>query len=298
MLIIGLGAFGDETSLFNTLVPANNFERIEVTDVIIDEIYMGEETDNYNTEKQEWGFDTVLIGKFAGSLECGNVENRGMPIEKLVFKKRLKTELEWQDMIIFDYDLLTNIYSHIDYIVQSTEEYEYMIAPYTSGVMGTSIFDEILCAFDGTFIVDKEKSYQIVYDLEYGNITYNIPHAVIETFSPYPTTIYSGQTKYKSGNIQALILSSETVDSSTINARQERLTRDDFLKFINDKKPKILKDYGGRHYMISIFESVESPKNELGQAISNISFSWVECGDANNIIDLINNGFIEGGGTL
>lgn len=294
MLIIALDAFGDETAPFDTVIPTSTITSLDISDMIIDEVYMEEATDNFNITRQEWGFFTVLLAKFQNSLEAGNITNAGVPIENIVFRRRLSTELEYINLTTFSFNSEMTMYEFIDNLVQATAEYEYTIAPLTSGVLGQNLISEsIVCNFNSTFISDRTNSFQLIYNLEYADIAYNIPSATLQSFTKYPFVIYSGQTDYRSGQIQALILSDTSVDNVQIDPRAERINRDNLLQFLNNKRPKILKDHGGRFYLVSLSNIFESPDNRFNQSISNATFSWTEVGDANDQDDLINNGLIE-----
>lgn len=294
MMVLGMNAFGDtKNDCFHTSVISDKFNRIELKNMELDEIYVSKDTSVSNLLKQEWDANTVLLGKFENSLECGNISNNNISIEFILIKKRKKSDLTWKDVVKLYFNDENSRCEYIDYLVEANEAYEYALVPMTSGVMGDFIVSDIICEFEGTFIFDKKNSYQLLCNLEYGEIQNNIPSTVSTTFSKYPIVIYSGETEYKSGQINGLLLSFESIDSSDINYVIEKKYKDSFFKFLNNKKTKILKDGAGRYYMVAILDPVESPVNNLNQAISNVSFTWVECGDANNLNDLYDNGFIE-----
>jgi hypothetical protein len=294
-LFIGLSAFGsgDDDNGFYTMIASNVFNKVKLNNMELDEIFATSDTSIDNFLRQEWDENTLFLGKFENSLEAGNVDNNNIPIEYLIIKKRKKTDLTWQDIYKITFDINISKYEYIDNLVQANQTYEYALVPVTANVIGEFISAEVKCEFDGTFVVDKNESYQFLYNLEYGDIINNSPATVINTFSKYPTVLYSGEIDYKSGKIKSLVLSNDFIDSGQVDYISNRTLTDNLIKFLKNKKPKILKDASGRYYMIAVLgEPTESPNNVLNQSISEVSFSWVECGDANDAQTLIDNGFI------
>lgn len=293
-ILIALDFYGDdESATFETTNIVNNFYRIELKSAIIDELFIDETTNNlFNFDREEWSYETVALAKFQGNLEAGNITNNDTPIEYIKFRKRKVDTLLWQDIAIFTFDVLQQIYEYTDRVVQATEEFEYMIIPITSSVTGSFVTSRIQCDFESTFLVDKSNSYQLLYNLEYSDIENVLPSTTIETYSKYPTVVY-GQSEYSKSSIKTLIISDYSI-SGEIDKRQERLNRENMMRFLNNRKPKILKDGSGRYYLISILGGIrETPNNNLSQSISEINFNWVEIGDAQNETDLKNNGLID-----
>ena len=65
-----------------------------------------------------------------------------------------------------------------------------------------------------------------------------------------------------------------------------------FREWLCNGKPKILKYYDGRIFLISVTDTVSDDDSEHNY--KNItSWSWVEIGDVNSTTDLINSGFME-----
>ena len=70
--------------------------------------------------------------------------------------------------------------------------------------------------------------------------------------------------------------------------------REDINDFLTDGKPKILKNFEGKIWIIYILEDTidETQKDHYQNVVT--SFDWNEAGDANNTADLYYNGFIDG----
>lgn len=284
-MIIGIDAYGDQEAMaFQTLTVVNRFYRMQLGGAIFDEVFADKETSGLLAfNEQDWSYLTVLKGGFKNSLEAGNLQNAGVPIEGLQIRKRRIDSLTWVDLILIPFNLQNSVYEFYDRICQATQVYEYMVVPVTSNVYGSSVTEQIECEFSDTFVIDRDTSYRLYCNLEYGDIQNVLPNTVVETFQKYPTVLY-GQPDYHRGSVKALILTDNTVSTGVINNRQERLNREQMMSFFKNKKPKILKDGSGRYYLVAIVGNpTETPSNQLNQAISDISFEWVQIDDAKSL---------------
>jgi hypothetical protein len=291
-LILGLDFYGNTNSaVFQTINVVNNIYRLELSKCIIDEIEVELDTSlPYSNVKETWQYSTVLLADFNNSLEAGNIENGGVPIEYIAFKKRKATDLVWQDVAIMPYSTATKLYQYIDNLVKATEDYEYAIVPITAGVEGEYLIADITCSFDGTWVIDKNTAYQLIQNVQYTNIDNAIQNSVLETFAQYPIVVY-GQTDYHKGTISSYIVTQQTIDNGNIDVQSERINREQLLNFFNNRKPKILKDGAGRYFLVTLLNVKEVPNNNQGQATTSVSFDFVEIGDAEDTTTLANNGF-------
>ena len=264
----------------NTFNVVSNFTSVSLGHTTVDEILIDESTEGtITTTKQEWDYYTALLALFQNNLEAGTLGNSGVPVEFLKIRKRRSEQLVWTDVITIPFNPDQSVYSFIDRIVQSSVLYDYVVVPETNNVIGSAFQEQIESAFDGTFLVNNTHSYQLLYDLEYDPIENVSPSAVIDTFSKYATVTYAGQVDYQRGSIKCLVLSDQTVSTGQIDARQERLNKDNLMRFLKNKKPKVLKDTSGRYMMITIVGNPqEIPNNALGQRVSGAQFEWVEVG--------------------
>jgi hypothetical protein len=284
--MLGLDFYGDFVT-YNTEIAISNIYDIKLKNTIVDEIKIDESILEYtNSTKEEWGYDTLLLGTFENTLEAGNVNNNGVPIEFIRFKKRKIDSLEWTTVQDISFNTLEHLYSITDRLCQATEEYEYAVVPLTSGVEGKESLVQIQCDFEGLWLVDKSQGVQFYYDLKYSDIENVTKVGVFEPLqSQYPYT-QTTATDYRKSSISANIISADTLDGNTsenkqFNLKQERLLRESVFAFLKNRKPKILKDGCGRYYMIMVLGSPsETPMNETKGAIASAKFDWIEVGNA------------------
>lgn len=289
-MLLGFDCFGTENNLiYETNNRLTNMYELELKNCIVDKLEIRTRTDiPFSTNKTEWDIDFIANGDFHGDLEAGNIDNGGVFVEHIIFKKRKTVDSQWVTAYVMDYTSAIRYYSYIDKLVQSNEEYEYAIVPMTANVEGEYTTATIDCSFDGTWICDKESGYKLFYNLEYGDIESVVPATAIETFNQYPTVIY-GSSDYSKGNIKAVVMTDNDVDKGIISPKEERILRSNLIKFLKNRKPKILKDASGRFYIVSTLNARETPNNSVAQSIGSVSFDFIEVGDATSVDDLQNN---------
>lgn len=267
------------SSCFNTIIPTGQLYRIEMQNCIIDEVKIDESIDIPNSpEKQEWELDTVFKAQFQNSLEAGNLDNKGMPIEFVIIKKRKKSDLTWSEIKKFAFNKTQKIYEFEDKYVETEEEYEYALLAVTSNIEGNYTISDIEARYDNVWLMDKDNSIKLAYNLQYEDIDDVQPSSDIETMGgKYPITAYPGELNYKRSGIQCLLVAEESMEGIT-NVRQEKLLRKNVISFLTNKKPKLLKDNAGLYMVVSVKDVKELPQNDLkGQY--GVSFNITEIAD-------------------
>ena len=295
-MIIGFDFFGyNDGVVFDKTTSLGKFNTAEIRNSIVDELYITEGILGHSIHKEVWSYDTVLHAKFTGDLEAGNINLAGQQIEFIKVRKRKIEVLNWQDVIQWEFSKDVQIYNHTDYFVEAGELYEYAIIPVAyGGFEGEYNIAEIECAFDGTWIVSKQERYRLFYNLDYGSITNVMSNQIFEPLgATYPIIVHNGNLNYKKGSIKSLLVSSQSEQEGDISVRQEKILRNHITQFLSDKKPKILKDGAGNYFLVSIVGNPELiANNSLNQKVYEISFEWVEFGDANNDKTLKLNGLL------
>lgn len=295
MFLMGYSPWGMEE--FNSSICIDNIYRIECCHCKIDELKIDEDLNVlYNSNKQEWDYNTVLQAKFQDNLEAGNISNKGIPIEFIQFRKREIGTLEWRDIATFKYDTVTKLYQYMDRYVQSTEEYEYAVVPITANVIGKATTARIICDFDDLWLVGKDKQIKLRYDNKQGDYENITQETLIEPIGSQYPIMCIGSTNYAKTSLEATIISDEQVSSysgSIQDKRHERIVRDNVLKFLRDNKPKIYKTGSGKFMLVKLSSVREKPINEVGGVIASISAEMTEIGNPTVQDDLRKSGLIE-----
>lgn len=293
-MIISYDFFGyEDGTLFDSNVSLGTYNRLELKNGKFDEVKIDEEILAYDSGKKEWGYYTVFKAEFKNDLEAGNVNLNGVPIIKFKLQKRKSTELLWQDVKEFDFDINIQQYVIIDKFVESGETYEYSLMPVGAGeIYGDRSTLSVDCEFENTWIFDKDIIYQLLYNLEYSEIE-NIQKSVtFETLGSQYPIIVDSDLDYRQSSIKAMLVSNGSMNGN-IDVKQEKLNRKQIVSFLKSRQPKILKDGGGNYILVKLSNVKEMPKNEFNQRLYDISFSWTEIGDAlddktlrqNNLLD-------------
>lgn len=268
---------------------------LTIEGVMLDTIKIDESLLDFLESKSEWGYETILLGEFANSLEAGNVSNGGLQIDYLKLKKRKKDELTWQDIKIFKYNPEVKRYNFEDRLVESIEKYEYSIQPITSDILGSESIEEIYTEFKGIWIVGDKNAQQLIYNTEISEIKSNISQNIVTTLgSRYPFLIKNGSINYREFTVQGKLVSKETAKGQGIDKYEEKKLRNTIMKFLEDGKPKIIKDNSGNYILCQIVDSpILKPINDLNRSIYDISFNVVEIGDAYDEDTLLQYGLIK-----
>ncbi len=278
-MIINVNFFGHaDGSVFDTVNVVNDIYRMELMNGLFHRLHTREGTSvEYNTTKESWQTDSIILLKFIENLEGGNVHLEGIPIEFIKIRKRLVDKLTWEDVVIFPFNNEIKIYNFIDKYLRANYETEYAVVPIGSGGFeGQYSIGSITPTFDGLWISDANQGFKFYYNLEYGTID-NIQHTnIFEPFSKYPIIVY-GPQNYKRGQVKSLILSQQTIDKNgEINLYHEQLNKEQTLDFFKNKKPKFYKDGNGNSYLVAIYNTQEMPNNNLNQQLNDLSFEWIE----------------------
>lgn len=269
----------------------NPFKKVFAQNAIFDEIHIIENTSTPHTPvKREWDFDTVFLWK-GDSIEAGNVGLQGIPITDLKIKRRKKGESTFEDIRIIKFNPEQSTYHFEDNFVESYEEYVYGIqamgGSIENPVLGETAVSEISTSFESAWLVGKDQTFQLLFNLEVGDYENVVPTEVFETLgNRYPIISSNGNIRYKRGSLTCTLLSDKFYNG--LSPKEEKLFRNSVIQFLTDKKPKLFKDGSGEYMLISIIGNPTlSPHNNMNQLVYNLSIEFVEVGngDIQNLID-------------
>ena len=170
----------------------------------------------------------------------------------------------------------------------------YAFVPMLGDVEGNYIIESILSKFEGVFICDTDTVFKFMAGVEYND---NAVNQQIGVFQPYnrqfPVIVSNSVLQYKTGSIGGWVLpegfeANRTVDRVALTKEKEVL-----LKFLTNKKPKIIKDMNGNNWLVYFTGNPTlSYDNNYGQGMVKVNAEWTEVGDPNDKTDLYENGLI------
>lgn len=309
---------GDNDGIaFDTCNPINSIHSVKIENACFDEleILKDKEPSDINFEKNsDWTDNTVLLANFDGNLIGGNLglyqNNKKYDITHIQLLRRNNEDDEWQIYREKPYNKSDDSEDYllfVDRFIEAEREYEYAVRPIH--YQDVTISDDITVIgrismitpayvqYDYAHLLgrddkNEEISYVLIYNFRLGEITTNISANIITTLSgQYPITVY-GESKYRVGNVNCLLVTEESATGS-INIATEKILRNNISQFLSNKKPKILKFEDGTYLLVNISDNFTLTPNENLIGSYTLSFSYTEINDANNIEVLKEYGLID-----
>lgn len=242
-----------------------------------------------------WDVDTILNADFKGTTSAGNIDDTYKDIEKVRIKRRIKGTFEWTTLREIEINDIADLgFAITDNLNQYNIEYEYAFVPIVGDTEGNYIVESIMSKFRGVFICDSDVVMKLVAGVEYSGNTVNQQIGVFQPYNrQYPVVVSNSIIQYKTGNIGGWVLpesyeQDRNIDPVTITKEKESM-----IKFLTNKKPKIIKDSNGNSWLVYFTGSPSlSYENNYGQAMVKISAGWTEIGDSNSKDDLFASGLI------
>ncbi len=245
-----------------------NINYIEIKNCIVDRIHIRQNVQNpdLTPNKEDWQFDSILLAKFLGNLEAGNVELGGLIIDNWKIRRRRIDITQLIEIANIPSGNDGNLY-YLDLSPRAGVIYEYDVSPMSGDIEGQSYAVQIECKFDYWWLSDGEESYPFFGNLEVSDINTNMQRHEYLGFNPFPIISY-GNAKYRSGSITAILL--DTFLDTNYNYREK------VLNFINNKKPKLLKSPYGDLMIVDTHTSSRKQYTELIENISSVTFNFTE----------------------
>lgn len=290
-----LGTFlASDTSLNSTPVASDNTEYFEITNGVFDDVYMDADTDlEFSTEIPEWGYSTILHAKFQDNILAGNVDFTLAMISSMLIKRRVEGSYNW--VTIYEKEIKSEEdfdFFYNDIVVASNTHYDYAAVPVIAGAEGTYQLTSVDVKFDGAFIVDPTKGYQLIANLSRPNLTRNNPSSMIEPInSKYPHVNYYSQSQYDRFTISGLFVALNK-NNCEFDFDGGWKFRKEVRDFLTNRRSKIVKLYDGQIYMAAVIDPIqETIDGHPDNVITTINF--VEVGDVNDGSDLYYHGFTD-----
>lgn len=243
----------------------------------------------------DWDIDTVMDANFKGNISAGNVDQVASGITGIRVKRRVKGTFDWitiKELPVEKSEDLSFVVT--DNLNAYNVEYEYAFVPMLGDVEGNYIIESILSKFEGVFICDANTVFKFMAGVEYSNNTANQQIGVFQPYNrQFPVIVSNSVLQYKTGNIGGWVLpegfeTNRVIDRTTITKEKEIL-----LKFLTNKKPKIIKDMNGNNWLVYFTGNPNmSYDNNYGQGMVKVNAEWTEVGDPNDKNDLYENGLI------
>nr|DAW16686.1 MAG TPA: hypothetical protein [Caudoviricetes sp.] len=232
---------------------------------------------------------------FKGNASAGNVSQLAVGITSVRVKRRVKGTFDWitikQIPVSKPEDLSFVITDNLN---AYDTEYEYAFVPMMEDVEGSYIIESILSKFEGVFVCDVDTVFKFHAGVEYNNNTSNQQVGVFQPYNrQYPVIVSNSIINYQTGAIGGWVLPDDFDDNRQFNRADITKEKEALLKFLLNKKPKIIKDMNGNSWLVYFTGNPTlSYDNNYGQGMVKVNAEWTEVGDPNDKNDLYENGLI------
>ena len=294
MFLCGSNFVGGALACAVTPTGMENINYVELKNGIYDDLYITKATDFELTDKcpEEWDFDTVLWAKFSGNTDAGNIDWNSDAISHIILKSRPEGSFKWKTIAVREINTMNDyVINYPDYFVASGETVEYAIVPILYGSEGSYASTKTTLKFGKMFLVEGNTVWGTEITDGYCDTTRNIPSSTVELLnSRYPVFIRNTIANYDTGSCKGSFVplsdeeGCEFAYDSEHDYRRIKYQRE-FMDFICDSIPKILKLPDGRLWLIQV---TPNPTDTANQAYNDreISWSWIEVGSVDSEEDL------------
>lgn len=298
--MIFFGAFfsADELSLSASPTSIENINSLTIYNTILDTLYATQNPDVTPSVDipTEWDFDTVMQTTFDdGTTSATNVTWTLDTVSHLAIKRKKMDEFEWTTLLVKEIHTLEDFNLHDVDITPTTGEYLYAVVPMLNGIEGAYTTVPVNIEVTQLTISDSTGVWSTFITDGSCDTVNETPGAFVATLnSKYPTYVSNTIANY-----QTITVSGEfypTNDQCSLDLMDDDVIRvkyiKEFIDFLTNRKPKILKAVDGRRWLVMVDNGVTDSMVDFYKT-RNISFSCVEIGNPDSTEDLTLNGFID-----
>ena len=295
---LGYNFVQDGNSLDIAPTSVNNVTTVQVQNGIFDHFRLTSNvTSDYSPIKNtEWAYLDIIVANFDGNINGGNVDFLLQYLTAIKVKRRIKGTFNWVTLKTVTVKAFEDLnFAFNDYIAANNTDYEYALVPILNGAEGDYITNSITSQFKGIFICEKDSIYKFYAGVAYGTGKRVKKIGVFEPYgSKYPVIVANAKTNYYSNSISFTVLPLDYEKNRIMNRYEINKLTEEILNYITNNKAKIIKDWNNSiHLVYPSSEPNITYDNNWGMGKVDISFDYVEVGDANNEKDLMEFGLVE-----
>ena len=246
-------------------------------------------TSPYSTNvPTDWDMYTLLLAGFNGNLNGGSVDYTLAEVDHIRIKRRKVGEFDWVTIYEKVVNSVADFYfSGEDYFAIYGDEYEYAWVPVLAGIEGNYVTVSITSKFNGVYICDADTIYKFYAGVAYGP---SQQFQAVGIYNPigqkYPIYVSNGANNYQTGSFTGKIVGN--YENTHVFDRKEMVEQKNaLLKWLTNKKAKILKDFNGNMWLIFVSGAPSVSYNtQWGNNMMEISFQYGEVGEAENAKDM------------
>ena len=304
MIFFGSLLSADVMSVACTPTCIDDINKVELSNGIYDEVRITKDVKFELTKDipQGWDFDTILHATFDGDGLAGNIKWAVDSVSDIAIKRRKVGEFKWITLETKKvYEVTDFSIVGIDKTAAPNYEYEYAVVPVLNGMEGNySPALPLKVKTDCLVVIDKDEMWTTTITDGFCDEVSNAPNSTVTTMNDrYPTIVSNTSANYKTITVNCQLLPTEDngEDCSPIvddlKAEVARITDDNnaFMDFLNNRKPKLLKNIDGRMWLVYV---TTPPTNSADETylLRKITFGCTEIGNIVSEEDLYYSGFI------
>lgn len=301
MFFLGLDFLGDSPS--SVIIPVNvdSVESVNATGGWYDTVYMTRSTEDFPSSRipTTWDEDTVLYADFDGTTSAGNLNWSAKNTNPILIKRRRKDSAsganDW--ITIHQHNVEEGgefNFVYIDFTNQANVDYEYALVPVMGNTEGEYSVESIRSEMNMKIFIMEDGAYWNTYVTDDAlNTTRNISksyHTILHR--RYPVSVSSATVNYDSGESSGEWYpfdeeNCEVILDDPVRVRYQK----EFMDFLTNYKPKILKSFDGRIWLVDVNPSPTDNMREI-YFLREVGFSWTEIGNYESENDLYRSGLI------
>ncbi|MFA2720531.1 hypothetical protein [Bacillus paranthracis] len=288
-MIIGYNFFAlEEGAIFDTPICTDHLDELRMGAGTYDEVYVDLDTTVPDTIEKPfmWKIQTIMDAKFKGDLDSGDIGADGFKVTHIQLYRSVEGSDQWDVIGEFEYNPDFNVYNYLDKYVQNGVTYKYAVVPVANEVQGDKLYsDPVHVEYQGIFLTDRDENMKLEYDINLGDVNYNMVSATNEPLNGQYPVVVIGNTKYRSGSLSFMPLSESTVNKygAGIDPMAEHVNRTKWIDFLSNGKAKVLRMDSGILMLVVTHGVKESHKGEEAlRDLAGLNFEYAEIGKLNH----------------
>lgn len=294
--LLGYNFFGDKDSANPVPTNLGAVDNIQLQNGIFDHFNLTKDTtDDSSQIPTQWVKGMLINAPFDGTLAGGSLESLAGDVTGYKVKRRKIGEFDWITIAYVQISSLDELtFTLTDHLASTMTDYEYAFVPMYGNVEGTYVVQSVKSQFNGVFIADQDNIFKLDAGVEFDTMQTNQKLGIFEPFGrKYPVVISNGNVSYQSGALTGTVLNEDYDPTKPLNRKAIVAQRKLFVDFLNNRRPKIVKDWNSQAWLIMVTNNptVNYAQGSAG-GLANVTFGWTEVGDIEDRQDLYANGLI------
>lgn len=299
MIFVGSFLGGDELSVPLTATNIDNITHQELTHGEYDGLYVTKNTEIEmgTSMPTAWDFDTIMFADFNGNTLAGNLSVALDKISHIVIKRKREDEFEWTTIEVKEvHDIDDMNLVGKDMTAELGAVYQYAAVPSLNGVESIYSIAEDKCESNRLIIADCDEVWVTYITDGYCDYTRTYPINMLQTmYSKYPTSVRNSYQNYDVIDVSGTWVPTTEDDEcelafGTEYNKMRTKYQKEFVDFLTNDKPKILKNLDGRTWLCMLSGDVSDTAEDI-YSDRKISFQMTEIGSVDSNQDLFEAGF-------